>query len=111
MRHKRTSHDSTVKGAIMTYQTEFPHYDDTLSLPEGWLDTSWHNDVCPSFENKIDGIVYRIWCDFKNPSLSEVGGLRFAVNKRTVEQDDELIPLGEFNTLQEALAFISEVTA
>jgi len=29
--------------------------------------------------------------------------LRFAVNRRTIEQDDELIPLGEFNTLQEAL--------
>jgi hypothetical protein len=87
----------------MNYKIEFPHYDDELTLPDGWLDTSWHNDVCPSFENKIDGVVYRIWCDFKDPSLSEVGGLRFAVNRRTIEQDDELIPLGEFNTLQEAL--------
>ena len=41
----------------MNYKVEFPHYDDELALPAGWLDTSWHNDVCPSFENKIDGIA------------------------------------------------------
>jgi hypothetical protein len=86
----------------MNYKVEFPHYDDELTLPDGWGDTSWHNDACPSFEKEIKGTVYRIWCDFKDSSLSEVGGLRFAVCVYDA-REDELTPLGEFNTLQEAL--------
>ena len=86
----------------MNYKVEFPHYDDELTLPDGWVDTSWHNDACPSFEKEIKGTTYRVWCDFKDPSKSEVGGLRFAVCAYDREED-ELTPLGEFNTLQEAL--------
>ena len=90
----------------MNYKVEFAHYDDELTLPDGWVDTSWHNDACPSFEKNINGTTYRVWCDFKDPSLSEVGGLRFAVNKY-LEQEDEYLPMGEFNTLQEALDSIN----
>ena len=90
----------------MNYKVEFAHYDDELTLPDGWVDTSWHNDACPSFEKNIKGTTYRLWCDFKDQSLSEVGGLRFAVNKY-LEQEDEYLPMGEFNTLQEALDSIN----
>jgi hypothetical protein len=90
----------------MNYKVEFPHYDDELTLPSGWVDTSWHNDACPSFEKNINGTTYRVWCDFKDPSLSEVGGLRFAVCAYDAKED-ELTPLGEFNTLQEALNSIN----
>ena len=90
----------------MNYKVEFAHYDDELTLPDGWVDTSWHNDACPSFEKNIKGTTYRVWCDFKDQSLSEVGGLRFAVNKY-LEQEDEYLPMGEFNTLQEALDSIN----
>jgi len=94
----------------MTYKTEFPHYDDTLSLPEGWTDTSWHNDICPSFERVYGDTTFRLWCDFKDPEQREVGGLRFTVC--TYLTEDELSEsIGQFETMGEALALINEVTA
>jgi len=94
----------------MTYKTEFPHYDDTLSLPEGWIDTSWHNDICPSFERVCGDTTFRLWCDFKDPELRELGGLRFTVC--TYLNEDELHEsIGQFETMGEALALINEVTA
>jgi hypothetical protein len=27
---------------------EFPEYDDNLTIPDGWVDVSWHNNACPS---------------------------------------------------------------
>jgi hypothetical protein len=89
----------------MNYKIEFPHYDDELSLPTGWTDTSWHNDACPSFEKEVKGTVYRLWCDYKDSNMSEVGGLRFAVCKY-LEKEDEYLPMGEFNTMTEAITFI-----
>jgi hypothetical protein len=94
----------------MTYKTEFPHYDDTLSLPEGWIDTSWHNDICPSFERVYGDTTFRLWCDFRDPELRELGGQRFTVC--TYLNEDELSEsIGQFDTMAEALALINEVTA
>jgi len=94
----------------MTYKNEFSHYDDTLDLPKGWIDTSWHNDVCPSFEKVFGDTTFRLWCDFKDPALREVGGLRFTVC--TYINEDELSEsLGQFESMDEALALIDEVTA
>jgi hypothetical protein len=41
----------------MTYKIEFPDYDDTITLPEGWRDVSWHNDICPSFEKDFNELA------------------------------------------------------
>lgn len=86
----------------MSYKTEFPHYDDELTLPDGWVDTSWHNDACPSFEKTINGTLVRLWCDYKDRSLSEIGGLRFSISMYD-EQADEYIHLTEFQTIELAL--------
>jgi hypothetical protein len=88
----------------MTYKIEFPHYDDTITLPEGWTDTSWHNDVCPSFEKTFGDTIFRLWCDFKDPEKREVGGLRFTVC--TYLNEDELKEdIGQSESLEDALAF------
>ena len=89
----------------MTYKTEFPHYDDTITLPNGWVDASWHNDVSPSFEKQIGDITYKIWCDFKDPNKREVGGKQFTVATYDQNEFEELQDLAEFDTLAEALAF------
>jgi len=82
----------------MTYKTEFPDYDDTISLPEGWADDSWHNDVCPKI---IKGAVV-IWCDYKNPERRETMGHQFIVSMNI---DDGYEPIREFDTFADALAF------
>lgn len=54
------------------YRQEFPDYDGELFIPEGWIDNSWHNDVCPRamhrkfcrFENVTQTIDFSIWQDY-----------------------------------------------
>lgn len=57
----------------MTYQTEFPDFPpaDMPALPDGlgFVDTSWHNDACPSFTSDEVGLT--IWVDFLDPAKSE----------------------------------------
>jgi hypothetical protein len=61
-------------------ETEFPDYDvKTLPpIPDGWLDTSWHNNSAPSFESN----GYNVWIDYLDPALRECNeGARFIVHK------------------------------
>jgi hypothetical protein len=82
----------------MTYKIEFPDYDDTLSFPEGWIDDSWHNDVCPKFIK--DNIM--IWCDYKDFDRREIEGQQFIVSHG---HDVNLEPIKAFDSLSDALAF------
>ena len=91
----------------MNYKVEFPHYDDELIIPDGWVDTSWHNDVSPSIEKQIGDIKYKIWCDFKDPNKREVGGKQFTVATYDQNEFEELQDLADFDTLQEALDSIN----
>jgi hypothetical protein len=66
----------------MSYQTEFPNFDDAAScerlLSLGFTDMSWGNDACPSFER--DGVS--LYVDYADASLSEFtnrGAERFTV--------------------------------
>jgi hypothetical protein len=47
-------------------------------------DTSWHNDVCPSFASASNNDL-RIWIDHVDPEQREVGGKRFVV---TITHED-----------------------
>lgn len=86
----------------MTYKTEFPDYDDTLSFPEGWVDDSWHNDVCPKFTK---GNVL-IWCDYKDFDRREIEGQQFIVSLNvSLDVDETYEFLKGFDSLPDALAF------
>lgn len=52
----------------MTYQTEFPDFpaSDMPPLPEGFTDSSWHNDACPSITNEaLRMLVYIDYSDIE----------------------------------------------
>lgn len=68
------------------YRVEFPAFGELdVQLPEGFEDTSWHNDACPSFEAK--GV--RVWVDFKNPEDRESdASKRFAIVPLSVDAND-----------------------
>lgn len=58
------------------YKEEFPDYDDVLIIPDKFIDSSWHNDICPSvyyrWINRTDTCVEcRIFQDYRNPELRE----------------------------------------
>ena len=59
---------------VENYLQEFPDYDDTLPMIDGFVDSSWHNDVCPSIcekDNTDEDTCLYIFIDYKNPSLRE----------------------------------------
>jgi len=64
----------------MSFREEFgPEYAipaDVLNvlLALGWEDTSWHNDVCPTFERP--SVAMRLWCDAERLADREMGTLR-----------------------------------
>ncbi len=73
-----------------TYKSEFRDYDGDFPSLEGWYDSSWHNDVCPSLTK--DNEMWTIWVDYVDPSRRELGGKRYAVTLGTSEgaSGDEL---------------------
>lgn len=59
----------------MTYSVEFPDFADMpTDIPAGLVDSSWHNDACPSFTIWQDESDSRLvlWIDHANPSEREV---------------------------------------
>lgn len=75
---------------------EFSDYPvaDLPEMPEGFEDTSWHNDSAPSIESRALGL--RVWIDYLNPSARELeDGERFTVQAidaegETLNEDDLL---------------------
>lgn len=57
----------------MTWQTEFPDYPaaDMPPIPSGFVDTSWRNDLCPSFVS--ERLRLRLWVDYADPAARECG--------------------------------------
>src|SRR5687768_13043239 len=58
------------------YRTEFPDYpiDAMPPIPEGFVDTSWHNDTCPSFTNAELGLV--LFIDYPTEEWRELPGAK-----------------------------------
>jgi hypothetical protein len=93
----------------MSYKTEFPDFDYELTIPDGWTDTSWHNDVSPSIEKQVGDIKLKIWCDFKDPNKREVGGKQFTVATYDSNEFEELQDLASFDTFADALTFCQSI--
>lgn len=75
------------------YQQEFPDFPDLeVAIPDGFKDTSWHNDTCPSFEAQLEGgLRARIIIDYPDNDKREfAGNLRFnywVFDPDTVDRD------------------------
>jgi len=68
------------------YKQEFPRYPnlepeivELLEKNKFTKDTSWHNDVCPSFTNEADTLV--LYIDFPNQEDREFSSKRFSMNR------------------------------
>lgn len=87
----------------MTYKREFPDFDYEIPfLGNGWVDSSWHNDVSPSFEYHCkDGHIYRLWFDYLNPDQREVGGSQFVLSEYS--NDESLGYIFESDDLNEVI--------
>ena len=81
--------------------TYFPDYDDELPAIDGFVDSSYGNDTCPSIHNETLGLT--IHCDYKDEAKREVGGLtRYSVSDAGGD------PLLDSDDFAEVLAFVAD---
>jgi hypothetical protein len=76
------------------YKKEFPSYDGILPQLRGWVDNSWHNDICPSLHrivaDEFGSVFMRIWCEFVDPMMREVpDSFRFSLDVQPNEECGE----------------------
>lgn len=95
----------------MTFQIEFPDFDPATmpAIPAGWVDQSWHNDMCPSF-NARNGTV--VFVDFADLAQREFGDMvrRFSVqtDPETSDGNDVLLETDDWSAV---LAFVETWSA
>jgi hypothetical protein len=84
---------------------QFPDFDDhattTQLLALGFVDISFHNDTCPSFER--DNLI--VFVDYLDANLSELKGQRFSVIQDA--PNGQTIDHGSYNSLSDVLAAIA----
>lgn len=100
----------------MTVKTEFPRFDSDLPVIDGFVDTSYHHDACPSLTNKE--LALQLFVDYANPDLSEYPAERKSGDVGRfqliqIEKDGEILdnPETYANTddLDQVLAAIAKV--
>ncbi|UUV43173.1 hypothetical protein RCCWILLIS_1 [Rhodobacter phage RcCWillis] len=79
---------------VSDWKTEFADFDAMPDIPADWVDSSWHNDLCPSFtvmqggEGDSNYEFARVWVDYENPELRDIpGATRFQVSFENGESD------------------------
>lgn len=59
----------------MLYQTEFKDFILGVEVPADFVDTSWHNDACPSFTKNLgNGLCAKVYVDYINVDDRETQG-------------------------------------
>jgi hypothetical protein len=76
------------------------------SIPAGFVDVSWHNDMCPAFESAALGLT--VWIDHSDPQRREFPeSHRFAVYEGTSETGQADSPVLTADDWSEVVAFIA----
>lgn len=73
---------------MANYQQEFPDFAaaDLPAIPQGFEDSSWHNDACPSFISAELGL--RIWINYADKEKREQqGDSRFGLQVENTDDD------------------------
>jgi len=68
---------------------EFPKYDPTTlpKLPKGFVETSWHNDACPSWEGSFGRL--KLYIDWQEPSQRDTpSSRRFTLCELSIDGDE-----------------------
>lgn len=100
----------------MNYLKEFPMFDDVLPSIEGFCDSSWHNDSCPSLTKELpNGDMICFYIDYKNKKLSDFADLegdlykRFRLYLYPLNREDDYKVLKESDDLNDILKFIASI--
>jgi len=94
----------------MNYLKEFPDFDFDVPHIEGFEDTSWHNNVSPSFARKLnDTYSVTLWVDYLDPDRRECGGCQFLVCVHETEEYETTDVILETDSLADALEAIKNL--
>jgi hypothetical protein len=99
----------------MSYYHEFRNFDFDIPHVEGFIDTSWHNDVSPKLERKLNETqTVTFWIDYTEEGKRECGGLQFTVLITLTEDDcesvyNEPIEVIETDSWDEAINAINQL--
>src|SRR5258708_476606 len=94
------------------YHNQFPK--DFHDIPKEILDrvrdnaltdSSWGNDVCPSFKTPDEYLT--LWVDHSIPERRELEGKRFAISREN--EDDNAEQLAESDSVEEILSVLDEL--
>jgi hypothetical protein len=104
---------------MTAYQDAFPDFAaaDMPAIPEGFEDTSWGNDCCPSFSRTVGKFTLTIWVDFADRDQREYPGAdRFGLyredhNASLEDEGDARLPLYEGNDWASLLAALEAYLA
>lgn len=96
---------------MRNYKNQFDNYpienEAKKLISIGFQDTSWGNDVCPSFEN--EKLKIRVWVDHSDSELREISGYhQYAIAKlnNDLEPIETLLETDDF---QEIIDFIKSM--
>ena len=94
------------------YKTEFRFFDYEIpTIPEGFVDDSWHNNVCPSFIKVLDDQLITFWVDYKNPKRRErTFGKQFFITTEPNNDDiNDVNLVFETDSWDEVISKIDEI--
>lgn len=103
---------------IGNYREEFRDFDGELPIIEGFKDSSWHNETCPSLLN--EELHLQLFVDYVDPQKSEfpeerlAGAGRYLL--RRLDDENQVLPPGtdiviDTDDFDEVLAKIAEFKA
>ncbi len=80
------------------YKSEHPDFGEMeFQIPAGFVDSSWHNDSCPSWFDEQSWL--KLWIDYADPDKRESPGPRFALQQYNSDHEfvDELLRSDDFD--------------
>lgn len=97
----------------MTHKTEFPDFTLDVTIPDGFEDHSWHNDVCPHFVKQIsENRCLSLWIDYADRAASEFPDFpRFLIEVLDTDKlgfEDAAITSLHSNVWQEIVNFAAQ---
>jgi hypothetical protein len=90
----------------MSYRDHFPDFpaSDMPGILPGFVDSSWRNDICPSFTSEALGLI--LWVDYATPADREFPDWpRYRVTTASNEAIRDLMASDDFAAV---VAFVSE---
>jgi hypothetical protein len=90
---------------MRTYKDKFPRFEYDLPKLDGFVDSSWINDVCPSMFNESQQL--KLFCDYLDIDKREFpSGKVFSLYR---ENNCDLIELFDSDSIDEMKEFIEEL--